>query len=140
MDDDFLYRIRPPVRKEFAKDLKRQLSSQYPDGRSAARTTFPVNLRWAWKAAFISILVFGLLLFTFSGEVRAGVMGWIQQIAGFQVEERLTPPVVDSGEPDSPSEQIQPTEPFAENAPRVTLEPSEAVAEVTPTIYAVPTC
>jgi hypothetical protein len=82
MNDNFLYQYRPPVRKEFAKNLYQRLSNQ--KGKRIYFLKNPSAL--VWKFALAAIL--GLsLLFTFSEQVRAGVLELIRNIGGFNVEE-----------------------------------------------------
>jgi hypothetical protein len=121
MNDDFLYRIRPPLREAFAEELKQKLNRKYPDEKYAIETTRAGLFRWVWKPALLFILVALLLSFSFSGRVRADVVEWIRNIAGFQVQERFVPPVDDSGEPGA------------------LAKPTEEMTEASPTVYAVPT-
>ncbi len=85
MNDDFLYRHRPPVRKEFAENLYQRLSDQ----KGIHLMKKPSSLIWKFALA----LVMGLsLLFTLSGPARAGVLELIRNIGGFNVEEVETAP------------------------------------------------
>ena len=81
MDDKFLYQNRPPVRSGFSENLYARISN--PHLRSETpKTTLKIALRFA----ALALLLFAVL-FTFSQPVRAGVLNWIKQIAGFEVRE-----------------------------------------------------
>jgi hypothetical protein len=99
MDDDFLYRIRPPVRKVFADSLRQRLTSRYPDNRTRRKGTSLMNQSLAnsltWKFALVVFLVVLALVFTLSGQVRARALEWIKIVAGFTVEERSESPLKD---------------------------------------------
>jgi len=96
MDDNFLYQNRPPVRTGFGESLYSRISS-LPMKRGRIGNT----LRFVLRFAVVSMILFSVL-FTFSQPVRASVLDWIKQIAGFEVQETNT--VTEEG-----SVVIQPT-------------------------------
>jgi len=84
MDDSFLYQNRPPVRTGFGESLYSRISSlPLQSGRTGSA------LRFVLRFAVLSMILF-TVLFTFSQPVRAGVLDWIKQIAGFEVQETNT--------------------------------------------------
>ncbi|MFZ5910214.1 MAG: hypothetical protein ACOYYU_09390 [Chloroflexota bacterium] len=99
MKDDFLYQSRPPLRKEFADNLYRQLSNKYPDVNTSRKGAFIImNRQWAWKFALTASLIIISLALVMPFDVRAQVIRWVKSVAGFQVEERSESPITDSGE------------------------------------------
>ena len=92
MDDNFLYQNRPPVRAGFGESLYSRISS-LPLQRVRTGNT----LRIALKFLGVSMILFAVL-FTFSQPVRASVLHWLKDIAGFIIEERDSlPPAVSEG-------------------------------------------
>ena len=81
MNDNFLYQNRPPVRSGFGENLYASISSPHP-----RRETQKTILKFALRFAALTLLLFAVL-FTFSQPVRAGVLNWIRQIAGFEIRE-----------------------------------------------------
>lgn len=81
MDDKFLYQNRPPVRSGFGENLYARISSPH-----LRRETQKTTLKFALRFAALTLLLFSVL-FTFSQPVRAGVLNWIRQIAGFEIRE-----------------------------------------------------
>lgn len=81
MNDNFLYQNRPPVRSGFGENLYASISSSHP-----RRETQKTILKFALRFAALTLLLFAVL-FTFSQPVRAGVLNWIRQIAGFEIRE-----------------------------------------------------
>ena len=81
MDDKFLYQNRPPVRSGFGENLYARISSPH-----LRRETQKTTLKFALRLAALTLLLFAVL-FTFSQPVRAGVLNWIKQIAGFEIRE-----------------------------------------------------
>jgi len=81
MDDNFLYHNRPPVRQGFGENLYARISS-LPLRKERAKHILRFGLRFALAAA-----VLFATLFSFSQPVRASVLYWIRQIAGFEVQE-----------------------------------------------------
>jgi Domain of unknown function (DUF4367) len=81
MDDKFLYQSRPPVRSGFGENLYARISSPH-----LRRETQKTTLKFALRFAALTLLLFSVL-FTFSQPVRAGVLNWIRQIAGFEIRE-----------------------------------------------------
>ena len=81
MDDKFLYQNRPPVRSGFGENLYARISSPH-----LRRETQKNTLKFALRFAALTLLLFSVL-FTFSQPVRAGVLNWIRQIAGFEIRE-----------------------------------------------------
>jgi len=99
VNDDYLYQVRPPVRRTFVVNLRRRLSEQYPEigsqkiaGFSMARF-FVRSL--SWKVALLFLLLLTALVFTVSEGARAQVLQWIETVAGFNVEERSESPLKD---------------------------------------------
>ena len=86
MDDNFLYQNRPPVRSSFGENLYSHISSLPSQNRVSKNT-----LRFILRFALIIMLVFAAL-FTFSQPVRASVLHWLREIAGFEIEERNSLP------------------------------------------------
>lgn len=96
MNDEFLYQIRPPLRKEFVDTLRRQLTQRFPQTnphKSAPARLGSFKLLKVWKFALLITLVFAAALMTFSEQVRASTLAWIKSIAGFNVEERSESPL-----------------------------------------------
>lgn len=92
MDDNFLYQNRPPVRSSFGENLYTHISSL-----PIRKTRVEKTSRFALKFVFISMTLFAVL-FTFSQPVRANVLHWLKDIAGFIIEERDSlPSVVSEG-------------------------------------------
>ena len=81
MDDKFLYQNRPPVRSGFGENLYARISNPH-----LRRETQKATLKFALRFAALTLLLFAVL-FTFSQPVRAGVLNWIRQIAGFEIRE-----------------------------------------------------
>jgi len=81
MDDKFLYQSRPPVRSGFGENLYARISSPH-----LRRETQKTTLKFALRFVALTLLLFSVL-FTFSQPVRAGVLNWIRQIAGFEIRE-----------------------------------------------------
>ena len=90
MDDKFLYQNRPPVRSGFGENLYARISSPHP-----RRETQKTILKFALRFAALTLLLFAVL-FTFSQPVRAGVLNWIRQIAGFEIREIDSLPTVEN--------------------------------------------
>lgn len=82
MDDKFLYQNRPPVRSGFGENLYARISN-LPSQNGFSKNT----LRFLFRFALITMLAFAALL-TFSQPVRANVLHWLREIAGFEIEER----------------------------------------------------
>ena len=83
MDDNFLYQNRPPVRAGFGESLYSRISN-LPLKKETSRK--------ALRFAIVSIILF-MVLFSFSQPVRASVLHWLKEIAGFVIEERDAMPV-----------------------------------------------
>lgn len=100
MKDDFLYKSRPTLRKEFADNLYRQLSRKYPTTDVPRRKgVFSVMHKpLIWKFALTTSLILIVLALVMPTTVRAQVVQWITTVAGFQVEERSKSPITDSSE------------------------------------------
>jgi len=81
MNDKFLYQNHPPVRSGFGENLYARISSPH-----LRRETQKATLKLALRFAALTVLLFAVL-FTFSQPVRAGVLDWIRQIAGFEIRE-----------------------------------------------------
>jgi hypothetical protein len=95
MNDKFLYENRPSVRKEFAETLYQRLSSQAFDRRLDRKGKRNMNGRKLWVVAPLAVLLaFGVLMAA-SSEVRANVMDFIREIAGFAVQESPQSPLAD---------------------------------------------
>lgn len=136
MNDDFLYRNRPPVRKEFVQALKQRLMKEYPDSFHMRKRKNSGKIKRSWGMAFLTILLFFSFLFIFPNEVRANVMNWIQSVAGFQVEHLDTPPTIGEGEVLNSSNDQKADH---NNLPVTDSTPTATVMQVTPTVYVVPT-
>ena len=80
MDDKFLYENRPPVRPGFGQTLYARISKELPARKGFGMTKFVLRLGLA------SLILLGALL-TVSQPVRAAVLQWIKQVAGFEVSE-----------------------------------------------------
>jgi hypothetical protein len=99
MNDEFLYQIRPPVRKAFSMGLYQKLSaleSEEPVTSGKKNSRMPIYIpqtRWAILAPLLVIL--GVMTFTlaFYAPARAKALEIIQVIAGFTVEERKESPL-----------------------------------------------
>ena len=89
MDDKFLYQNRPPLRAGFGENLYARLSN--PTLQKGMSSNF---LRFILRFVLTALLLFAVL-FAFSQPVRAGVLNWIKQIAGLEVEETNTFPVAE---------------------------------------------
>jgi len=81
MDDKFLYQNRPPIRSGFGENLYARIS-----GPHLRRETQKTILKFALRFVALTLLLLAAL-FTFSQPVRAGVLNWIRQIAGFEIRE-----------------------------------------------------
>jgi hypothetical protein len=81
MDDKFLYQNRPPVRQGFGEHLYARISI-LPLRKEKTKHI----LRFGLRFASVMMVLFAIL-FTFSQPVRASVLYWIRQIAGFEVQE-----------------------------------------------------
>ena len=81
MNDNFLYQSRPPVRAGFGESLYARISN-LPLSKRNTENVF----RFALRFAIVSMVLL-TMLFSFSQPVRAGVLDWIKQIAGFEVQE-----------------------------------------------------
>ena len=90
MDDKFLYQNRPPVRSGFGENLYARISNPH-----LRRETQKATLKFALRFAALTLLLFAVL-FTFSRPVRAGVLNWIKQIAGFEIREIDSLPTVEN--------------------------------------------
>jgi hypothetical protein len=90
MDDKFLYQNRPPLRSGFGENLYARISSSHP--RIEMQKTI---LKFSLRFAALTLLLFATL-FTFSQPVRAGVLNWIRQIAGFEIREVDSLPTVEN--------------------------------------------
>lgn len=90
MNDNFLYQSRPPMRAGFGDSLYLRISN-LPLRKRNTENVF----RFALRFAIVSMVLF-TALFSFSQPVRAGVLDWIKQIAGFEVQETNTVSVEDS--------------------------------------------
>ena len=136
MKDDFLYKNRPPVRKEFAQELKHHLKKRYPSPAFTRNWNIPSNIRWSWGLTLLSFLLVFSALMMFSGEVRADVVRWLQNVAGFQVEHQNTPPIIGQGE-----EIYSPNNQEIDRTSVSTFESKSTVTPlpITPTTYIVPT-
>ena len=84
MDDKFLYQNRPAVRPGFGETLYSRISN-LPLQKGKSGNT----LRFTLRFAVVSVILF-TGLFAFSQPVRASVLDWIKQIAGFEVQETNT--------------------------------------------------
>jgi hypothetical protein len=82
MDDNFLYQNKPPVRQGFGESLYSRISSLPLQKQGTGKVS-----RFAVRLAFITVILF-TVLFTFSQPVRASVLQWLREIAGFEIEER----------------------------------------------------
>ena len=82
MNDNFLYQNRPPVRQGFGESLYLRISD-LPLKKGTSRN----RLRFALRFAVVSMILF-TVLFNFSQPVRASVLHWLKEIAGFVIEER----------------------------------------------------
>ena len=92
MDDKFLYQNRPPLRSGFGENLYARISSPHP-----RRETQKTILRLALRFVALTLILFAVL-FTFSQPVRAGVLNWIRQIAGFEIREIDSLPTTEKSE------------------------------------------
>ena len=84
MDVNFLYQNRPPVRAGFGESLYSRISD-LPLKNGTSRNA----LRFVLRFTVVSMILF-TVLFSFSQPVRASVLDWIKQIAGFEVQETNT--------------------------------------------------
>jgi hypothetical protein len=98
MNDDFLYKSRPPLRKEFADNLYRQLSNNHPDTHVPQNRVRTINKQFLWKFAIIIPLVLIFLAFTVPADARAQFIQLIKSVAGFQVAEQSEPPLPNAWE------------------------------------------
>lgn len=99
MNDDFFYKNRPPLRKEFADHLYRQLSRKYPNIDVPRKGVFfAMHKLLNCKFALIASLMLITLMLVMPTDVRAQVIQWIKIVAGFQVVEQSEPPITNSGE------------------------------------------
>lgn len=90
MDDNFLYQNRPSVRPGFGETLYSRISSlPLQKGKSGNA------LRFTLRFAVVSVILF-TVVFSSSQPVRASILDWIKQIAGFDVQETNTVSVEDS--------------------------------------------
>lgn len=89
MDDKFLYQNRPPIRSGFSENLYSHISSPHLR-REKPKNTIKFALGFVASALFLFVV-----LFTFSQPVRASVLNWIKQIAGFEIQETDTLPVAE---------------------------------------------
>ena len=88
MDDKFLYQNRPPVRPGFSESLYAHLLDMKPRNK-VLNKTFKLVPRFILACMFVFVM-----LFTFSRTVRADVLDWIKHIAGFNIEESTSAPVI----------------------------------------------
>lgn len=99
MRDKFLYKIRPPMREAFSKNLYQRLSrlefdnlDQQKEGKGMKN----LNKRnLTWRYALLTFLVVAALTLTISEPVRAKALELIQTIAGINVEEQSESPLKD---------------------------------------------
>jgi hypothetical protein len=133
MNDDFFYQIRPPVRSEFSKGLKKRLFSPYSERQSNIHNFFEVKLRRAWQFGFLFVVLITALSFTYSENVRANVDYLIRVIAGFRVEERFISPIFGLGE--NASDQlgsgiVETTGELNSDSPAVSSIPTQSVTDI----------
>ena len=86
MDDKFLFQNRPTVRPGFGENLYTRISNLPPQNGVSKNTS-----RLLLKFTLIMMLLL-TVLFTFSQPVRASVLHWLREIAGFEIEERDSMP------------------------------------------------
>lgn len=86
MDDNFLYQNRPPVRSGFGERLYSRISDLPLQKRNAGNV-----LRFALRSVVVSTILF-TVLFSVSQPVRASVLHWLKDVAGFVIEERDSMP------------------------------------------------
>lgn len=98
MDDKFLYQNRPTVRPGFGENLYARISNPHLE-RAKSKTT----LKFALRLVVSALLLFAIL-FTFSQPVRAGVINWLRQIAGFEIREIDTLPIAEDKSVPIPSD------------------------------------
>jgi hypothetical protein len=136
MNDDFLYKSRPPVRKAFADSLSQRLQMldthphTQPTGAMMKSTAIQSG---AWRFALPTLILLTALAcaFAFSEPVRAKTLELIRGIAGFSVEERSESPL----QPFDPIE-TSPTQAYPVTSPGgIPASPTP----VQPTVYPVPT-
>ena len=90
MDDKFLYQNRPAVRPGFGETLYSRISSlPLQKGKSGNA------LRFTLRFAVVSVILF-TVVFSSSQPVRASILDWVKQIAGFEVQETNTVSVEDA--------------------------------------------
>jgi len=142
MNDDFLYKNRPPVRKAFEDSLSQRLQTLDVTQHYQQKGAIPMKMKHtimqgnAWKFALPTLILLSTLafVFAFSEPVRAKTLEFIREIAGFTVEERSASPlkVLDQDE-------TSPTQTIVLNpvtAPDTILP---APTKVEPTVYTIPT-
>ena len=104
MNDDFLYNIRPPVKKAFSDRLYQRL--QLVTNNPKQRNGFHFMKQWilhfqAWKFVLLIMLFLIAFVFAVSEPVRARTLEWIKNVAGFTVDEQNQPnqlPVNEEGQ------------------------------------------
>jgi hypothetical protein len=85
MNDKFLFENRPEPQKTFRDSLYAKLDQEESETKMLKKHVFQYSLA--------GLLIAVVLLFTISAPVRANVVNWIRQIAGFNVSESTESPL-----------------------------------------------
>lgn len=99
MNDDFMYKSRPPVRKAFADNLYQRLQTLDTNQHMQQKGAIPMKHTGlqggVWKLALAPLILLTVFAFTFalSETVRAKTLEIIREIAGFRVDERSESPI-----------------------------------------------
>ena len=137
MNDDFLYKSRPPVRKTFADSLYRRLQTldtNQQKGDITMKHTGKQGGVWKFALPILTLLTTFAFAFAFSESVRAMTLEFVREIAGFTVEERSESPLKTLDQNETTHTQAVVINP--ETDPGSVL-PSTPKGE--PTVYTVPT-
>jgi hypothetical protein len=86
MGDKFLYENRPALNEEFRKSLYFRLN------QSRERENL-MDKKHVFRYSLTALVITLVLVFTISAPVRANVIDWIRQIAGFNVVESTESPM-----------------------------------------------
>jgi len=140
MNDNFLYKYRPPVDIVFSENLRQRLLMLDQSGegsRNRAVLGKPSSLHEkAWKFALSSLMVLAVLfsVFAFSEPVRAEALKLFRIVAGFIVEERNESPLKAFDQ-----STASPTATAAVDSLVGLEETSISPSQIAPTEYAIPT-
>jgi len=136
MNDEFLYKNRPPVRKAFAVDLRQRLMTleTTPGGRvkGVNRMNPTTSHASVWRVALPALVMLSVLgsLFAFSEPVRAKTLEFIRVIAGFFVEEGSESPLAALPQDVTPAAQMTETSTAAVAAPTEYMIPTVPVSDL----------